>query len=424
MKVHFMGVGGSGISGVAELASKMGYEVTGCDLEVSGSYKPEDIEIIEGHDKQHIQDAELVIVSPAVFYQSSDNGEVLEAKRLNKLITWERFLGEYLHKDKKVVCIAGTHGKSTTTAMTINLFEDASLDPIGILGAKLIPSKKNYRYGKGDYFVTEADEFYDNFLNYKPEIIILNNIEFDHPDYFESEEKLFESYQKFVSNLKGEKILIANTSDLGVKKLLSIIGDGQFNLIPYSSEDNDLDISLKVLGKHNILNAIGVIKLGEKIGIKDSVIKSSLEDFEGIGRRFEKIYEENDIRIFDDYAHHPTAIRKTLEGAREKFPDNRILVVVEPHGYKRTKALLPLYKNAFDSADKVIVGPIFKSRDSESLGVDSKDIVSISENKNSIVANSLDEIKQILRDEVKKGDIIIVMGAGKSNIWAQELLKS
>jgi len=380
-----MGVGGSGMAGVSFLASKMGCEVTGCDLETGG------------HDVRHLKNIDLLVVTPAVYFRKVADPELVEGLKKKIVITWQEFLGKYLHKGKKVICIAGTHGKSTTTAMVGKLLEDAEFDPLVNLGANYKDWKGGARYGKGDYFVTEADEFYDNFLNYRPEIIILNNIEFDHPDYFKSEKQMLDSYKQFIANLVGKKILITQKDSLNKK----------FNL--------------KVFGKHNQKNANMVYVLGKKLGIKEETIIKSLESFPGIERRMELIFDKGGMKVYDDYAHHPTAIRVTLEGLREKYPKNRIWAVVEPHGFNRTYALLKNYNAIFRSADKVIIGPIFKARDSKTFGMTPKSIAEASGHLDILTADSFDQIKNILSKDIKQGDVIIVMGAGKSNLWAKEI---
>ena len=385
MRIHFMGVGGSGMAGVSFLASKMGYEVTGCDLETGG------------HDVRHLKNIDLLVVTPAVYFRKVADPELVEGLKKKIVITWQEFLGKYLHKGKKVICIAGTHGKSTTTAMVGKLLEDAEFDPLVNLGANYKDWKGGARYGKGDYFVTEADEFYDNFLNYHPEIIILNNIEFDHPDYFKSEKQMLDSYKQFIANLVGKKILITQKDSLNKK----------FNL--------------KVFGKHNQKNVNMVYVLGKKFGIKEETIIKSLESFPGIERRMELIFDKGGMKVYDDYAHHPTAIRVTLEGLREKYPKNRIWAVVEPHGFNRTYALLKNYNAIFQSADKVIIGPIFKARDSKTFGMTPKSIAEASGHLDILTADSFDQIKNILSKDIKQGDVIIVMGAGKSNLWAKEI---
>ncbi len=394
MKLHFMGIGGSGVSGVASLAERFGYEVTGCDLEKNTAYGNN---IFQGHDPSHLKGVDLVIVSPALFYSDKENSEISEAKKLGKLMTWQEFLGKILLKDKKLICIAGTHGKSTTTAMAGKLLIDNGFDPIVVVGANVPEWNGNSRYGKGEYAIVEADEFNNNFLNYHPDIAIINNIEFDHPDFFKNEEEVKESFNKFIKNLVGKKILITEKDSLNKR----------FNL--------------KVFGEHNRKNANMVYVLGKKLGISDEEIIKSLESFEGIGRRTELIADYGGIKVYDDYAHHPTAIASTLEGLRQEFSKQRIWAVVEPHGFLRTKALLTKYKNVFKDADKVLVGPIFKARDKEDSGITPELVAKTSGHPDASGYDSFEEIKGILSKELRSKDIVLLMGAGKSYIWAREI---
>lgn len=384
------------MSGIAMVASKMGYEVTGCDLEATTAYAQN---IFKGHNPDHLKDADLLVVSPAVFYQNSDNPELTEGQKRKIVMTWQEFLGKYLAKGKKVICVAGTHGKSTTTAMVGKLLTDAGLDPMVIVGANVPEWNGNARFGKGKYVVIEADEFNNNFLHYHPDIIILNNIEFDHPDFFKNENEVHESFNKFIGNLVGEKILITEKYNSGKR----------FNL--------------KVFGEHNQKNANMVYVLGEKLGIDEKVIIKSLESFAGIGRRMELIADTCGVKVYDDYAHHPTAIAATLQGLREQYPEARIWVIDEPHGFARTKALLSKYKNAFKDADRIIIGPIFKARDKETFGITPELVAKKTLHKDAVGMNSFEEIKSTVAADLKQGDVILVMGAGKSYLWAREIAK-
>lgn len=383
------------MSAVSSLASKMGYEVTGCDLEASTAYAKD---IFKGHSVAHLKGIDLLVVSPAIFYQNPDNPEFIEGKRLGIVMTWEEFLGKYLTKGKKAICVAGTHGKSTTTAMVGKLLTDAGLDPSVIVGARVSEWGGNCRFGKGEYLVIEADEFNNNFLNYHPDIIILNNIEFDHPDFFKDEKEVHESFNKFIGNLKGEKILIEQKDSYKRK------------------------FKLKAFGEHNQENANMVFALGKKLGIKEEIIIKSLESFSGIGRRMEKIADRGGIKVYDDYAHHPTAIAATLKALRDEYPKASILAIDEPHGYKRTKALLQSYKGVFDDADKVIVGPIFQARDEVDVSISPESVVKASNHKDIKSADSLEEIVKELKGDIRKFNIIVVMGAGKSYLWARKIV--
>lgn len=389
-----MGIGGSGISGVANLADKMGYEVTGCDIEPSTAYVNG---IYRGHSVSHLEGADFLVVSPAVYYQNSDSPELVEGEKRGIAMTWQEFLGKVLLKDKKLICVAGTHGKSTTTAMAGKLLIDNRFDPVVVAGANVPEWGGNSRFGKGEYAVVEADEFNNNFLNYHPEIAIINNIEFDHPDFFKNDGEVRDAFKKFTENLVGGKVLI-------------------------TEKDNEhKKFNLKVFGEHNQNNANMVYVLGRKLGIDEEKIIKSLESFSGIGRRTDLIIDRSGIKVFDDYAHHPTAIKTTIEGIRKEFPDSRIWVIDEPHGFARTNALLSKYENVFDDADKVLIGPIFKARDKETFGMTPGIIAKTSKHKDAKGYDSFDDIKKILKGELKANDVVLVMGAGKSYLWAKEI---
>lgn len=393
--LHFIGIGGSGISGVADLAEKFGYKVSGCDLEESTAYAKN---IYKGHSVDHLKSIDLLVISPAIYYQDPKNPELIGGEKKGIVMSWQEFLGKILLKDKKIICIAGTHGKSTTTAMAGKLLIDNGFDPTVVVGARVPAWNGNSRFGKGEYAVVEADEFNNNFLFYELEIAVINNIEFDHPDFFKSEKEVRESFDKFIKNLKGKKILITEKGSLNKK----------FNL--------------KILGDHNQKNANMVFLLGKALGITEDKIIKSIEEFTGIERRLELIADRGGIKIYDDYAHHPTAIAATLQALRGTYPNSRIWAVDEPHGFVRTKALLSNYKNVFKDADKVLIGPIFKARDKETLGITPALVAKTSGHSDAAGFDSFEQIKDILSKEIKKGDIVLVMGAGKSYLWAREIL--
>lgn len=458
-----MGIGGSAISAVALLAKEIGFKVSGCNLEGETAYLSKVKNSIKnvkvGHDVTHLAEVDLLVVTPSVFYQSSTHPELVEAKRLRKLMTWQKFLGSYLHKGKKVICVTGTHGKSTTSTIVGLLFEKAGFDPSVVIGAKVKEWEANFRYGKGDFFITEADEFYDNFLNYQPEAIILNNVEFDHPDYFSSETDVVESFSKFVKKLKDRKILIVNQDSHGIERVFKKLGPKflkRLNIYGYSLKTSPnlmvknsvaIEISkkdekgtvfslsskklglnytyhLKIPGEYNVANATGAIILANLYGINMQVIQKVLSSFHGVGRRLELVGEKRGVKIYDDYAHHPTAINVTLSALRQKYPKERVWAIVEPHSYSRTKTLLKEYKGVFEAADKVIIGPIFKARDTKEFGVSSYSIVKVSSHKDIKFIPTIPQIVNHLKKEAKTKDIILVMGAGESYKWAREILKN
>jgi len=460
MKVHFMGIGGSGISAVAAIANNDGFIVSGCDESASTPYldkiKKLRIKTFVGHSDSHLSDYDLLVISPAVVYQNKDNSEYQKALKEKKAIVWNKFVGKYLLAGKNVVAVSGTHGKGTTTAMASLLFEKAGLDPSVIIGASVADWKSNYRVGNSDIFIIEADEFYEKFLDYAPSTIIVNNIEFDHPDYFNNENEIIKSFGKFCELLKKGNNLIVNLDSPGVIKLLErvkeVVG---INIYGYSLDPNpkykteyfvsghiiekspegtkfrvysnelgiDAEFKLPLPGDYNVSNALGVIILAKIFNVPEEIMRASLGKFNGLGRRFEKIYDKDKITVYDDYAHHPTAIKNTLSALKQRYPARRIICVVEPHSFSRTKALLDDYKGVFDNADKVVLGPIFKARDTKTFGITGKNIVAKAMHKDIGYEDSSKKIVRLLKKEIKQGDVVIVMGAGESYLWAREIVK-
>jgi UDP-N-acetylmuramate--alanine ligase len=443
-----MGIGGSGMSAVAALASKNGYTVDGCDLAEDTPYTAKiknEIDIKVGHDKKHLEGKDILLITPAVYFKEPKPDELLSAKNS---MTWQEFLGKHLMDGKKVIAVAGTHGKSTTTAMLSLVFENAGKDPSVMVGAKIPNWESNFRFGKSEEFIVEADEFYNSFQNYKPEAIILNNIEFDHPDFFSNEEEVVDSFRKFIGNLNGKKILIYNKDSEKLDKLVSKIG-GDIKKYSYSIIDEKADAFGKILGKsekgtefkvvskklnldnefrinvageYNVSNALGVISMSSLYSIEPPDIQRGLNEFRGIGRRLELIGERGGVKFYDDYAHHPTAIRETLKALKQMHKDGSIFAVIEPHSYSRTKALIDGYNGVFDEADDVIIAPIFTARDTETFGISEESIVDAAEHKNIKALKSTNDIKDYIKDNTKKGDVVVVMGAGKSYEIARKLL--
>lgn len=428
-----MGIGGSGASACSAIAKFCGYDVEGSDLNLDTPYIKQvldaHIKVHKGHNVKDLEDVQILVVSPAVKF-AKDNKFLEAAKKRNiEIMTWQEFSGKYLHKGKKVICVSGTHGKSTTTAMLGLVFESAGLDPTVLVGAKVMQWGRNFRVGKGNIFITESDEFFDNFLNYSPDMIVLNNIEFDHPDYFKSFDDVKRSFRKHLRKLKGDKTLIINGDDpvvreivanLDLEKILaySISDNSSKTLAARIKTDNSFvfdgrKYSLGISGLHNIANSLGVIIASKQFGIDPDLVAEALASFKGIGRRMELIVD-GDIKVYDDYAHHPTAIRKTLESLRNKI-SSKLIVVVEPHSYSRTKALLGDYKGAFEGADLVIVAPIYKARDNDDFGINQESIASTSLHPNIIIAKTTEESSSLAVENAKKGDTIVVMGAGDSH---------
>ncbi len=413
MKIHFLGIGGSGASAVAVIAQAEGFEVTGCDLSPHNEFTKvfKENQLFTGHSPKHL-DCDLLVVTPAILSLDSDNPEI---KKARQVLTWQQFLGKYLLKDKFVIAVCGTHGKSTTTAMIGQLLKDGKLDPTVELGAIVPKWRSNFRLGKGKYFVVEADEFNNNFLNYTPDIAVVTNIEMDHPEFFKDLNHYKESFKKFLLKTKGT--IVANISDPNIAEILkTLMKESPVKVIDYSK--NKINFPLKVIGEHNKLNAQAAIQVGLLLGIKPL----NLEKFKGIGRRFEYLGQYKGADIYSDFGHHPTEIKTTIGAVREKFPDRKLWVIYEPHMFTRTRAFFDDFVKVFRSipADQTIILDIYPSREIDTGKVKSWQIAQ-SVKKPNVRYNGPEEIKETLNKEVRKDDILLFMGAGDIDKLAKKL---
>ncbi len=422
-RIHFLGIGGSGASAAAALAKAQGFEITGCDKEPFNEFTKgfKDSQLFKDHSPTHLENVDILAVTPAIFSLDPHNPELLAAKEKKiPVLTWQQFLGEYLTKDKFVIAVCGTHGKSTTTAMIAKILVDANLDPTVELGA-IIPSwKTNYRVGKGQYFVIEADEFNDNFLHFKPDITVVTNIEMDHPEYFKNFEAVKMSFKKFLLQTKGT--IVANLSNIAVAEVLKVLmKESGVTCIDYSK--NQMDIKLKIPGEFNKLNSMAVLQVGLLLGIDTQVIKNSLENYNGIGRRFEYIGNYNNAKVYSDFGHHPTEIKVTMEAAREKFPESRILLIYQPHMFSRTKVLFDDFVKVFQNlpVDKTFIMDIYPSREVDTGLVNSKQLVKAVAKDTVTYIGNTSQVLEKLKPEIKNEDIIFFMSAGDTDKLAKQL---
>ncbi|MEK7127109.1 MAG: cyanophycin synthetase [Patescibacteria group bacterium] len=402
MKVHFMGIGGSGASAVARLAKAQGYEVSGCDLENSGiinNLQKEGIDVKIGHDVSHLKNIDILAHSPAIYYQSQTEKEFTKAK--NPMI-WEEFMAKYLMKNKFVVAVAGTHGKGTTTSMLCWILEQAGLDPTCEIGANMLAwGKKNDRIGKSKLFICEADEYREKFLLYKPDILLITSIEMDHPDYFKDYEAVVTAFVKIAA--KSKKVVV-NGEDGGCLKLKKTL--------KYKSFKKG-QMKLRFPGKHIRSDAAGAAAVAKILGVKNKVIKEALESYTGLERRFELRGEVNGMKLIDDYAHHPTAVEVNIAGARERYPKARIVAVFQPHMYARLAAMFDEFKKVLSKADKVAVLDVYSKREPGISKPTGKDLaLAIGGPKATYIGGDLNNVANFLLRNGRRGDVVLLMGAG------------
>jgi len=425
MKIHFVGIGGIGVSALAKYYLEKGCRISGSDLvssEITEALKKLGAKIFTGkHKTKNLpKNANLVIYSPAV---KPNNPELKEAKKLKiKCQSYPEALGE-LTKKYFTIAIAGSHGKSTVAAMTGLLLEKAGLDPTVILGTKLKEfGSSNCRVGKSKYLVIEADEHLASFLNYWPKIIVLTTIEADHLDFYKNLKNYVLAYKKFISQLPKSGILIANKDDKNIQKLKSQISKLHLKTQNYSLkqlEAKKIKKILKIPGKFNISNALAALTVTRVLKIPDKISFKALSEYKGSWRRFEitKTLYPKPYTLISDYAHHPTQIKVTLEAAREKFPRKEIWCIFQPHQYQRTYYLFKDFVKVFKAApvDKLIITDIYDVAGRETSKIKKKVsseklVKKISKNK--VIYLKKEEILDYLKKNLRGGEVIMIMGAG------------
>ncbi len=458
-KIHFVGIGGIGLSAIARFMKEKGKEVSGSDLSRSlMTEKLEKLGIKIGScqsEKNISRNTDLVIYTTAI---PKDNPELKKAKELGiKTITYPESLG-LVFNDKFGIAVCGTHGKSSVSAMVGLLLDDAKLDPSIVVGSILPRYKSNLRVGKSKYFIAEACEYERSFLNLYPKIIILNNIELDHTDYYKDIDDTRNAFEEFVLHLPNDGILIINGDDeeitnsqpkagppwaekfkilkFGLNETNNVrasnieFGDGEVKFNVFYNKKDLGEFVLKVPGMFNVYNALGVIALGLTLEISVEIIKRSLTDYSGIWRRFEIMGEYKNVLVISDYAHHPTAVKATIEATKQFYPDKRVFVVFQPHQHNRTKELYKDFLNSFNDADAVILSEIFDvegREEGDDQNISSlnlvKDIKKKSDINSIFYAKNLKETRRLIDENIKSDNILLVMGAGDIYKVAQELVE-
>ena len=407
-KIHVMGIAGAGASALSAIAKSAGFEVTGCDLNPQSAYKTnlKGIEVKEGHSPEHLHGIGQLILSSAILKNDPKNVEVAYAKKHGIPIhLWEQFQANVLQKDKFVIAVAGAYGKSTTTAMVSKVLIDAGLDPTCEIGAKILEWGLNYRIGKSKYYVCEIDEYLDKFLNYSPDILVVLNLGWDHPDYFKTRKQLENSYEKLVQKIKpgGTLVIPAALGDLakGTKsvKIVKIKDYGKYDL--------------KIIGDFRKENADAALTVAEVLKIDPSKSKKSVEAYSGIGRRLEFKGKVANADVYDDYAVQPYTVLKTASALAEKFPDKKIALVFEPHTFSRINKFFDDFVSSLKNikAEHIYVTSVYPAREKGDAEKLSKQIVKSVGSKASY-SRSIEQTAQIVKKDLDKYDIVLSMGAG------------
>ncbi len=441
--IHFIGIGGIGMSGLAQVLLQMGYLISGSDRRknnLTQGLEAKGATIYQGHDSSHLKGADLVVFSSII---SANNPELLDAKR-KKIPTISRgkLLG-YLIRDKEDIVVAGTHGKTTTTSLISSILHRAGKNPTMFIGGELNEIGSNSQLGGDRYVVVESDESDGSFLYLLPKTCVLTSLEDDHLDYYGSQNKLIEAFIQLTHNLKPKGTLIVNKDDLWLKKALERISlHNSQRLISYGiNSEVDVvankvrleefsssyevkyrgkeweEITVPLPGLYNVYNSLAAITVSRSIGIGWDEIKISLSSFQGVKRRFELVGQTSSgVLVIDDYAHHPTEIEEVLKAAKRIKP--RIIVVFQPHRYSRTKLLLSKFAGCFYNADILLLTTIYSAGESPLAGVSGRllfDEVKEHRSKPTYYFPASQQILDFLRKECKKNGLILTIGAG--DVW-------
>lgn len=438
-KIHMVGIGGSGMSGIAEVLLNLGYTVSGSDLSESKAVlhlRSLGATVFPGHDRAHVGQAEVLVKSTAV---DLTNPEVLEAQERGiPVIPRAEMLAE-LMRLKTGIAVAGTHGKTTTTSLLATIFKEAGLDPTVIIGGRLNQYGSNALMGEGEYLIAEADESDGSFLLLFPIMTVVTNVDADHLDFYPDQEAIDEAFVRFMNQIPFYGTNVICGDDPGLKKLLPRINRPVFT---YGFEQaNDLqgeildtpgknrfrvsikgrewaEIDLAQPGRHNVLNALGAIGLALEAGLPKEAIVHGLECFGGVGRRFEHKGTVGDVVVVDDYGHHPTEIEATLTAAHAAYPGRRLVVLFQPHRFTRTQALFGEFCKAFAAADQLVLTEIYAASESPIPGVSglslSQGIRQVS-NTRVRFCPTLEKSLETLLQVVRPGDVVLTLGAG--SVW-------
>ena len=437
--IHCIGIGGIGLSAIAEILSARGYNVSGSDMkqsDITDNLREEGITIYIGHRAENVEHAELIIYSAAI---AEENPEIIRAREKNlPLASRAEVLGLLMDDFENSIAISGTHGKTTTTSMVSLILENAKLDPTVLVGGNLAEIGGNVKVGNSKYFVTEACEYRDSFLQLRPKIEVILNIDSDHLDYFKDIEHIVRSFDRFAKAVPQNGKLIAYDANPFVNQIIKdipgVITYGYNKNCTYHITDVSFDgngmpvfqvnfqgevlgeVRLSVPGEHNILNAVGAFACCHQLGVEPSVIIDTLDKFKGTQRRFDIIgTTENGIKLVDDYAHHPTEIKATLSAAHN-IPHNRLWCLFQPHTYTRTLALFDEFADAFEDADVLILAEIYAAREKNIYKISSKELAEeikrVHPDKKVYYLDTFEDIANYVKKNGEKGDLVITMGAG------------
>ena len=445
--IHFVGIGGAGMSGIAEVLLNQGYRISGSDLGENAATRrlvSFGAEVFTGHDARYIEGADAIVTSTAV---KDDNPEVLAARaKLVPVVPRAVMLAE-LMRMKKGVAIAGTHGKTTTTSLVASVLAAAGMDPTFVIGGRLNSAGANAQLGSGEYIVVEADESDASFLNLLPVVSVVTNIDADHMDtYGHDFERLKGAFIEFLHRMPFYGAAVVCVDDAAIRDILPQIArpittygfaeDAQLRAVNVravggemhftvrrSSADGampDLDVVLNLPGNHNVLNALAAIGIAEELGVPDAAVVQALADFKGVGRRFQRYGEAalpsgGTCTLVDDYGHHPVEMAATLSAARGAFPGRRLVLAFQPHRYSRTRDCFEDFVKVIGQADAVLLAEVYAAGEAPIVAADGRSLaraLRVAGKLEPVFVDDIATMPQAILDNARDGDVVLCMGAG------------
>jgi UDP-N-acetylmuramate--alanine ligase len=443
--IHFIGIGGSGMSGIAEVLVNLGFNVTGSDLasnSVTTRLKAAGATVYQGHQKENLTDADVVVVSSAV---NEANPEVKEARARGIPVVPRALMLAELMRFRQGIAVAGTHGKTTTTSLIASILAEAGMDPTYVIGGKLESANANAKLGTGEYIVAEADESDASFLHLTPVMAVVTNIDADHMDTYEhSFDKLKTAFVDFVQQLPFWGMAVVCVDDANIREILPRItkpvmtygfseaarvrainvvadnGQMRFTVQRINGVTTEFDVTLNLPGKHYVLNALAAIAIASELNVPDAAMIKALKEFKGVGRRFERYGEVKapvggTFTLIDDYGHHPVEMQAVIAAARGAFPDRRLVLAFQPHRYTRTRDCFEDFVKVLSSADAVLLTEVYSAGEAPIVAADGRSLVRavrVAGKVEPLFVETTAELPQAIVNKVQGGDVVIVMGAG------------
>ena len=443
--IHFIGIGGSGMSGIAEVLVNLGFNVTGSDLvsnSVTVRLQAAGATVYQGHQKENLKDADVIVVSSAV---NEANPEVKEARARGIPVVPRALMLAELMRFRQGIAVAGTHGKTTTTSLIASILAEAGMDPTYVIGGKLESANTNAKLGTGEYIVAEADESDASFLHLTPVMAVVTNIDADHMDTYEhSFDKLKTAFVDFVQQLPFWGMVVVCVDDANIREILpritkpvmtygfsdaalvraiNVIADkGQmhFTVQRINGVTTEFDVTLNLPGKHYVLNALAAIAIASELNVPDAAMIKALKEFKGVGRRFEHYGEVmapagGTFTLIDDYGHHPVEMQAVIAAARGAFPSRRLVLAFQPHRFTRTRDCFEDFVKVLSSADAVLLTEVYSAGEAPIVAADGRSLVRavrVAGKLEPLFVETTAELPQALVNIVQDGDVVIVMGAG------------